>query len=79
MRVASSRGTGLDALIDEIADSIVDKGALLRDVNKYLGMDIKSLPQFTADGQVAFYDIGNILLGKSALVKFIEKCREQTK
>lgn len=74
----SSRGKksrNLEALLAEISDSCPDKDRLRADVDKYLEGDVKTLPAFLEDGSVAFYECGGVLLGKSALIKFIEQCR----
>lgn len=71
----NNRKRELGVLIDEIADSIPDKDLLLKHVTEYLEKDLTVLPAFLEDGSVAFYECGGILLGKSALVKFIERCR----
>lgn len=72
----SSRGKrNLETLLAEISQSVPDKDRLRADVNKYLETDVKVLPAFLEDGSVAFYEVAGILLGKSALIKFIEQCK----
>lgn len=38
---------------------------------------INALPAFNPDGSVKFYEVGGVLLGKSALIKFIETTKNK--
>lgn len=71
----TSRNRNLETLLNEISESCPDKERLRADVDKYLGMDVRTLPAFLEDGSVAMYEIGGVLLGKSALIKFIERIK----
>lgn len=76
MKVASSKGkVNLETLLVEISKSIPNKESLKSDTDKYLNMDVNSLPAFLEDGSVAMYEVGGLLLGKSALIKFIDNCK----
>lgn len=76
MKIASSGNKkGLDELLAEISSSIPDKESLQSDVERYVNMDLTAIPDFNEDGSVAFYECGGILLGRNALIRFIERCR----
>ena len=52
----------------------------VEDVQVYLTLPtetLNKLPQFTPDGEPAFYEVGGILLGKLALLKFIETIKNR--
>jgi len=66
---------GIDGLVEEIFAEVGDKESLSADVERYVGMDVGSLPNFNEDGSVALYECGGILLGKSALVRFMERIK----
>lgn len=66
----------LNELLAEISESIPDKEALVKDVDRYMVLSLESLPAFNNDGSVAFYEVGGVLLGKSALIRFISRCRD---
>jgi hypothetical protein len=47
----------------------------IKDAQVYLDMTddgFRNLPAFYEDGSVRFYEVGGMLLGKSALTRFIE-------
>lgn len=73
--VKRPRTKDFSLLLSEIMKTIPNKDTLLVDVEEYRNKDVRSLPAFNEDGSVAFYDIGGVLLGRSALIKFIEQCR----
>lgn len=67
----------INRLLSEISQSIPPekRPVLEEDITKYSQMDLTTLPDFHEDGSVAMYEIGGILLGKNALVRFIERCK----
>lgn len=75
MRVLRTRIKDFSAILAEISKTIPNKETLRSDTNKFLEMNVRELPAFLEDGSVAFYECGGVLLGKSALIKFIERCR----
>lgn len=67
----------INRLLSEISQSIPPekRPVLEEDINKYSQMDLTNLPDFHEDGSVAFYEIAGLLLGKTALIRFIERCK----
>jgi hypothetical protein len=53
------------AIKDAVAYSLMSKS------------DLEKLEAFDANGNVKFYEIGGVLLGKSALLKFIETLKNK--
>jgi len=52
----------------------------VEDVQMYLSLPeetINSLPQFNDDGEIAFYSVGDVLLGKLALIQFIKTIKSK--
>jgi len=52
----------------------------VEDVQMYLSLPeetINNLPQFNDDGEIAFYQVGDSLLGKLALVQFIKQIKNR--
>lgn len=52
----------------------------IEDVQVYLTLpteDLNKLPQFNPDGEIAFYQVGDVLLGKIALLRFIETIKNR--
>lgn len=52
----------------------------IQDVQMYLSLPIEALnklPQFTPEGEIAFYQIGDDLMGKVTLLKFIETIKNK--
>nr|WP_298660282.1 hypothetical protein [uncultured Flavobacterium sp.] len=38
--------------------------------------DLEKLPRFNEDGSMAQYQVGEVILGKSALIKFVEQLKK---
>ena len=52
----------------------------LKDAQVYLEMTdegFRALPAFWDDGSVRFYEVGDVLLGKSALTRFVETIKNK--
>ena len=52
----------------------------VEDVQVYLTLPVETLnklPQFTPEGDPAFYEVGSILMGKTTLLKFIETIKNR--
>lgn len=66
----------LEKLVDEIFEGIDSKEILMEDIYKWRGVDLGELPAFNEDGSVALYEVGNILLGKTSLIRFFERIKD---
>jgi len=52
----------------------------IKDISSYIQMsksDLEKLEAFDINGNVKFYEIGGVLLGKSALLKFVETIKKK--
>lgn len=73
-RVSRVRGS-IGELVDEMFVGVEDKEGLSRDIRKWMEVDVLKLPAFNEDGSVVLYEVGGVLLGKSALIRFMERLK----
>lgn len=58
----------------------IDNPRAVEDVYTYTCMadhELQKLPSFNDDGTVKFYNVGDALLGKLSLIKFVETIKNQ--
>ena len=71
----------LNERLKETMDSLpVNDQRAIEDANVYVTMTkegFDALPAFWEDGSVRFYEVGGILLGKSALARFVETIKNR--
>lgn len=69
-----------EALIKAMEDLPINNQRAIEDANVYLTMTkegFDALPAFWPDGTVRFYEVGGVLLGKSALSRFVETIKNR--
>ena len=80
----NSKKTQRKSLIETLASAMdslpVNDPKAIEDAHVYITMTeegLRRLPAFWDDGSVRFYEIGGVLLGKSALMKFVETIKNR--
>lgn len=72
-----SHRAGLALAIDSLP---IHNTQAIEDAYVYCQMsdvELKDLPTFSADDSVIFYEVGDVLLGKSALIAFVNKLKNK--
>lgn len=71
----------LSQKLKEVMDGLpINDPRAIEDAQVYVSMTedgLRRLPAFWEDGTVRFYEIGGVLLGKTALMRFVETIKNR--